>query len=220
MNYRKCLDPTTAFPAPLIDALAGYIHLTQTLSFPAKSITLIGESAGAHLCLVLSRYLSDLSLPQPGQICLISPWADFTVNPSDLQGSYRDYADYDFLIPHRLKLGIRSATRYYTTEVVAGPYFSPALAGEGDWMYLKKEGTRVMVVYGTKELFEVEDKALVAGMKRDGVEVTVVEVSPALASVCANDRTWMGGIRACRLKKRLMRFSRSAYWNGSRFDGI
>lgn len=177
MNYRKCLSSDTAFPAPLLDALAGYIYLTQTLSFPAESITLIGESAGAHLCLILSRYLSDLSLSQPGSLVLVSPWADFTMDPSALHGSYVSYSPYDFILPWRLHMGIRSATRHYAPEAIRGEYFSPALAGAGKWAYLQKEGVRVMVIYGSKELFEDEDKGVVAGMVKDKVDVAVFVVS-------------------------------------------
>lgn len=178
MNYRKCLSPSTAFPAPLLDALAGYLHLTRTLGFPPENITLIGESAGGHLALTLSRYLADISLPQPGSMVLLSPWADFTMHPSRLAGSYVSYDACDVLIPRRLHMGIRSAVRYYTPESVKGPYFSPALSKGDEWKYLAKEGTRVLVFYGTKELFVDEDVALCAAMREGGVNLQVEQVGP------------------------------------------
>lgn len=179
MNYRKCLSSDTAFPAPLLDALAGYIYLTQTLGFSADSITLIGESAGAHLCLILSRHLADLSLPQPGSMVLIAPWSDFTMDPSNPQGTYVSNSKYDFLLPDRLHMGALSATRHYTPEAIRSVYFSPALATSGEWEYLKKEGVRVMVAYGTREVFKDECEAVVKGMLADGVDVTAHIVSLA-----------------------------------------
>jgi acetyl esterase/lipase len=177
MNYRKCLSAQTAFPAPLLDALAGYLYLTRTLHFPAEAITLIGESAGAHLCLILSRHLADLGLAQPGTMVLVAPWADFTMDPSAPTGTYVSYAPYDFILPHRLHMGIRSATRYYTAGAVRSAYFSPAVAEPGAWAYLTKERTRVLVVYGTKEVFEDECKGVVGGMIRDEVDLAVQTVS-------------------------------------------
>jgi acetyl esterase/lipase len=177
MNYRKCLSADTAFPAPLLDALAGYIYLTQTLGFSAENITLIGESAGAHLCLILSQHLADLSLPQPGCMVLIAPWSDFTMNPSDPRGTYISNSKYDFLLPGRLHMGAMSATRHYTPEAIRSAYFSPALATAGQWKYLKKEGVRVMVAYGTSEVFKDECEAVTRGMFADGCDVTVHIVS-------------------------------------------
>lgn len=35
-NYRKCLDDASAFPAPLLDCLAGYQYLVDELGFEPK----------------------------------------------------------------------------------------------------------------------------------------------------------------------------------------
>lgn len=78
INYRKALTPSTAFPAQLLDVTAGYAYLLS-LGFEPANITLIGDSAGGHLILALSRYLADLdaAVPQlgvgmPGALMLIS----------------------------------------------------------------------------------------------------------------------------------------------------
>ena len=160
-------------PAPLIDALSGYVYLTKTLKFPASSIIFLGESAGGHLALMLSRYLTELDLPQPGHMALISPWADFTLSFP----SYKTMAHYDTLHRGRLRNAVRSAMRWYTPEALKDAYFSPALHGKEAWTYLSDEGTKVWVVYGTRELFVDEDRAMIKAMEAAGVDVTVVEVS-------------------------------------------
>ncbi|KAJ1308506.1 hypothetical protein OPQ81_004210 [Rhizoctonia solani] len=72
--------PTVApFPTALLDALAGYVHLTRTLGFKPQNVIVSGDSAGGNLALALTRYLRDspeLGLGMPGGLVLISPWAD------------------------------------------------------------------------------------------------------------------------------------------------
>jgi acetyl esterase/lipase len=72
--------PTVApFPSALLDALAGYVHLTRTLGFKPQNVIMSGDSAGANLALALIRYLRDspeLGLGMPGGLVAISPWTD------------------------------------------------------------------------------------------------------------------------------------------------
>ncbi|OCF39622.1 hypothetical protein I317_06587 [Kwoniella heveanensis CBS 569] len=153
VNYRKTLSHATAFPAPLLDVLAAYMHLTQTLEFAPSDVIILAESAGAHLALMLSQYLNDLAasgssgsqeqkgsdapqlplLPrQPGCIILSSPWADFTLS----YPSYESNAAYDQLVPIRLRRAVRSATRHYKPGARETRYFSPCKAEPEDWTYL------------------------------------------------------------------------------------
>jgi acetyl esterase/lipase len=76
--------PQGAFPSALIDALAGYDYLVNTVGFDPKDIILEGDSAGGNLALALVRYLTEYGshdptnpLPAiPGALILLSPWAD------------------------------------------------------------------------------------------------------------------------------------------------
>ena len=84
INYRLCqgppLKPANPFPAPLIDALAGYNYLVHTLGFSPENIILAGESAGAHLAIALTRYLIQNALPglpPPRALMLASPVSDW-----------------------------------------------------------------------------------------------------------------------------------------------
>ncbi|WWC64401.1 uncharacterized protein I303_107011 [Kwoniella dejecticola CBS 10117] len=169
VNYRKTLSASTAFPAPLLDVLAGYLYLTQTLGFSPRDVIILGESAGAHLALFLSQYLRDLGLPQAGYLFLSSPWADFTLTYANSQTQIRKA--YCHLTPFRLRRAVKSAMRYYTPSFLDAGYASPAKMISGGWDYLVKEQVRVYVHYGGKELFCVEIEALGKGLKGDGVDV-------------------------------------------------
>jgi acetyl esterase/lipase len=77
-------EPTNPFPAALLDALAGYRYLTQTIGFSPNNIVVSGDSAGGHLALSLVAYLAETSyqppfLPSlrvPRALILLSPFAD------------------------------------------------------------------------------------------------------------------------------------------------
>jgi len=173
-NYRKVVNASQAFPALLLDALAGYIYLTETLHFEARNILMMGDSAGGHLCLALSRYLSDMSppLPLPGKMALSSPWSDWTLSFP----SHQTNIEYDFLAPGAGKLSVAGALRFYKPEAKLDPYFSPALAGPGESDYLSKADVKVYVQLGTREVLCDEIRAVVNGMERDGVDVQLREV--------------------------------------------
>ncbi|ODO10295.1 hypothetical protein I350_02524 [Cryptococcus amylolentus CBS 6273] len=169
--YRKCLSPSSSFPAPLFDALSAYFHLTQALHYPPSSIVLLGESAGGHLSLLLSQYLHQLGLPQPGSIALSSPWSDWS--PS--YPSYAENEPYDCVCMPRLRGAVLSATRYFEREALKSPWFSPSKASPGHWTYLQEEGVGVYLQYGGREAMRDEIAVLGEIMKRDGVRVRVRE---------------------------------------------
>lgn len=180
MNYRKCIEDAHGYPAPVLDALSGYLYLIQVLHFDARNILLMGDSAGGHLSLALSRYLFDLSppLPQPGAIALSSPWSDWTSSFPSRQTN----ATYDYLASNTGTNAIGIATRFFIPEVKLDPYFSPALAPSGGFDYLAKEGVRVYVMLGTREGLADECRALARSLRRDGVDVKLREVRPLSSS--------------------------------------
>jgi acetyl esterase/lipase len=164
-QYRKPLDAASAFPGPLLDALAAWRYLT-TIVKPAH-IVLVGDSAGGHLALCLVRQLGALNEPLPAGVALASPWADFSLSfPWD--------APLDVITKPQLARAAASATRHYDDAERRGAFFSPALAEAGHWRFL---GSRVFVTWGGREALADEDAALVAGMRRDGVDVAVWTVS-------------------------------------------
>ena len=84
IDYRltqgKPLTPKNPFPTALIDAIAGYNYLVNVLGFEPQNIMVAGESAGAHLGIIFTRYLIVNSLPRippPASLMLASPVADW-----------------------------------------------------------------------------------------------------------------------------------------------
>ena len=78
VNHRKAVESSSAFPAQLLDLLAGYAYLLSH-GFLPENITFLGDSSGGHLVLALSRYLAELdaAVPElnvgmPGALMLIS----------------------------------------------------------------------------------------------------------------------------------------------------
>lgn len=170
IQYRKTLDDSTAFPAPLLDALAGWHYVTQVMGFDPKSCVLSGDSAGAHLSLALCRQLNAIGQALPGALGLLSPWVDFTCSfPS------WDNHSLDYLTKFKLSKAIASATRHYAQSEVRGEFFSPALAPAGHWTFLKN--TPVFMTVGGQEAFTDEDLQLAERMRADGVDVNVFNVS-------------------------------------------
>ncbi|KAL4075073.1 Alpha/Beta hydrolase protein [Scleroderma yunnanense] len=78
------------FPAAILDALAGYIHLVEVVGYDPSNIIVAGDSAGGNLALALVRYLVEnqrgsastniipgLPVP-PGHLLLLYPWPDLS----------------------------------------------------------------------------------------------------------------------------------------------
>ena len=131
------------------------------------------KSAGGHLALMLSRYLSDLGLPHPAAFCSMAPWCDIRLESP----SYTYNLKFDFLSRNNLLLAASAATRYYKHEATDEVYFNPVLATPSDWTYLKKAGVKVYMMVGTKELFEHEVRTVAETMEAAGVDVTFREVT-------------------------------------------
>lgn len=176
VQYRKCCSDSTAYPAPLLDALAAWHYATGHLGFEPANIVVTGDSAGGHLTLALALQLHSLSKTLPGGLALISPWADFTLSFKSWQTNTDDYLDL-----RRISKAVKSTLRHYEAGAARTALFSPALAPAGHWGWLA--ATPVLVSYGTLETLADEGKALIKGMRADGVDVAVYEVSESMVAV-------------------------------------
>ncbi|KAI0090677.1 Alpha/Beta hydrolase protein [Irpex rosettiformis] len=140
VNHRKALAPSTAFPAQLLDLLAGYAYLLSK-GFASENIVLIGDSSGGHLVLALSRYLSELNSVQPGcevgmpgAMLLISPSCDLSHPPCPTSAT-------DFLVPYLNQRVYPSLTRHFVPSAVkTSPYFSPAACGSFAYLATAQKG--------------------------------------------------------------------------------
>ncbi|KAI0052059.1 alpha/beta-hydrolase [Auriscalpium vulgare] len=84
LEYRLSVAPPfgseNAFPAALIDAIAGYRYLVEEVGFKPGNIVVSGDSAGGAIAYALARYLALHSLPglaMPRAVLLLSPTVDW-----------------------------------------------------------------------------------------------------------------------------------------------
>jgi len=141
------------YATTLQDALAGYAYLVDRLGFLPRNITLLGEGAGAGLCVSLTLYLSALSqtsksaarIGRPGKLLLFSPWCDMTVSEDILrQNSEVDIIDLESQLRARLRYIETFEKRpsgkelEQTVENLSGRY-----AGKGDDIDLTKLGSEL-----------------------------------------------------------------------------
>ncbi|KAL1409993.1 hypothetical protein Q8F55_003993 [Vanrija albida] len=168
-NYRKALSGANAFPAQLLDALAGWEHVLAQ-GYAAGEVTVVGESAGGHLALQLAQLLADEGRALPRALALSGPWCDAT---SSMESTARNYAaDY---LPLVGRLAVPSYLRHYAPEALAHRYVSPVRAAPGDWAPLAAAGVKVYVHAGELEILVDEVRATVESMAAAGVDVTYVE---------------------------------------------
>ena len=180
----------------------------------------MGDSAGGHLALTLTRYLSYLSglshasnlnlsnlarsVPDlPGAVCLASPWGDMTVSsrlPNPAFSSQTTNHGQDF-VSYLADLSVPASMRHYTPAARRSCWFSPALASADEWAYLARGRVSVYIMYGTRELLADEVQSIGAAMKDAGVDVSVREVNYLPVHLCPlvpagppDDRTWTGCI--------------------------
>ncbi|KAJ1643110.1 hypothetical protein LPJ64_005083 [Coemansia asiatica] len=165
VDYR--LAPVHPFPAQIHDVLVAYKHLLQT-GFLPENIVLVGDSAGATLCLALSCLLRDSGMPLPSSLILLSPWCNLV----DAHPSTRQNKHFDYLTVRPLESPISYARLYYNpgqpltpqmVQEMRDPLVSPAFAD--------LRGLPPMLIQaGDKELLIDEIEDLVEKIKSQNPE--------------------------------------------------
>jgi acetyl esterase/lipase len=166
---------TYPFPAALLDVLAGYAYLTHVVGFPPENFIIAGDSAGANLCLALTRYLVEhRGLPglpaPPGAAVHLSPWVDLTLSDHVPGSSTHTNRRVDFVQPPD-SMALAFSTRTYFgrlgDEAAFSRYVSPASV-DPRMQHVSFVGfPRTLVVEGELEALHTQVRALMERMTRD-----------------------------------------------------
>ncbi|KIM86823.1 hypothetical protein PILCRDRAFT_317336, partial [Piloderma croceum F 1598] len=139
LEYRlSSTDPlpnANPFPAALIDAIAGYNYLVNTVGFDPSNIIIEGDSAGGNLTLALTRYLvehrdrPEIPAP-PNGLILNSPWADLSNSHDGPSSSLTVNANVDYLLDMNTARGLWSRQSFVGPHgldaAASNRYISPA----------------------------------------------------------------------------------------------
>jgi acetyl esterase/lipase len=199
-------EPAHPFPAALLDALAGYVYLTNTVGFAPENIVIVGDSAGGNLALALVRYIVENArivegLPAPpNALLLLSPWVDpsDTAVPPGSRANANMTSDYIGPPEGPVALYARRAFFGPLAHVPNGRfnrYVAPGCA-DSRMPCVSFEGfPRTMIVAGEAEMLVDQINTLVQRMKRDlGEKVRYYEAQDAvhdfvLFPFCEPERT-------------------------------
>jgi acetyl esterase/lipase len=171
--------PANAFPAALLDALAGYTYLVQSVGFAPQDIIIEGDSAGGNLALALTRYLVEnvglAGLPAPpGGLVLLSPWADGTYNTRKPGSRAAANRFVDYVENPNLRTYARRA--FLGPRDPLDPYISPG-SDDPRMPHVSFDGfPRTLIIAGGAEVLIDEIGVLVERMKMGiGEKVTYYE---------------------------------------------
>lgn len=158
VDYRRA--PEHPFPRAHDDAFAVVKSLMEG-DFEAKQLILMGDSAGAGLCLGTLLSLKEAGMALPSATVLISPW----VNPYADDNSIRENSSVD--IGDRRFL-VDCADKYLNGEHQKDPKVAP--------VYADLSGlTPMLIQIGTAEMLLDQSKALTEKAKQAGVNVQYTE---------------------------------------------
>ena len=121
----------------------------------------MGDSAGGGLSLGFAIYLKELSLPQPKELVLFSPWVDIaTDNP--------EIASYEPFDPILKQSGIHEVAKFWAGEDLKQPLVSPLF---GDLSGLG----RISIYIGTHDILYPDNRLLHEKLLKEGINHRYIE---------------------------------------------
>ncbi|OCC05685.1 hypothetical protein BA190_06960 [Labrys sp. WJW] len=144
----------------LASALAHYTDLCARVA--PERVAVMGDSAGGGLALALAQALVAAGHPQPGQVVLLSPWLDLTMDdPATLAHRPHD--------PVITPEAARAAARLYAGDL---PLDDPGISP----LYGEMRGLApVAIMTGTADLLNPEAHRLVQRLEAAGQPVELLE---------------------------------------------
>ena len=153
IDYR--LAPEHPFPAATDDALEAYRWLLDN-DYAPRDIFIAGDSAGGGLALATAIQIRDLSLPAPGGLILLSPWADLT-HPAKTASQQAD----DVMLSWPT---LEHSAQSYVGDARSNPLASPLLA-ELDNL------PATLIIVGSDEILLNDSERLYEKLQAAGTEV-------------------------------------------------
>ncbi|KNE54975.1 hypothetical protein AMAG_00913 [Allomyces macrogynus ATCC 38327] len=162
VDYRT--SPHAQFPDAIHDVVSAIRYLTTVDRIPSSRITLMGESAGANLCLATAMYLRDHAHSPLHSLLLLSPWFDLTC----MFPSHDRHANWDITPDPRTARAEHDPIGMYLGALAnvarRDPHVSPATALDADLAQLPP----IYIATGADERLADEHLVLSARVRRAG----------------------------------------------------
>lgn len=155
------LAPAHQAPESVRFVLEQYRSLIAAVG--AKNVTIMGDSAGGGLSLVLAQQLQAAGLGQPANLILLSPWLDLSMTNPGIRSA-------DVLDPMLNLSGMRQAAKMYAGELsLTDPLVSP--------LYGPLEQLAPITLFiGTSDILQPDCLVLKAKAESLGVKLAYHEV--------------------------------------------
>ena len=127
---------------------------------PRDNLILMGDSAGGGFAHSFCQYLKTIGLPQPKQIITFSPWVDISMGdvPYDSEDD-----------PILGEIGLREIGKFWAGNLNTKDYRVSPLFGDNTGL------PKTLIFAGTDEIFHKDIIKYVDNLKRDGVDVRLIE---------------------------------------------
>lgn len=134
----------------------------ESLQFDPSNFILMGDSAGGGLALALAQKMKQDNLPQPGQIILLSPWLDITLNNPDIK-------NVDEIDPFLGIKGLKKAGKAFAGDTDPRHYLLSPINGTLDGL------GKISLFIGSRDLLVADARRFKALAESRGVRINYFE---------------------------------------------
>lgn len=138
------------------------IVFRKSLPLDPSNFILMGDSAGGGLALALAQKMKQDNLPQPGQIILLSPWLDITLNNPDIK-------NVDEIDPFLGIKGLKKAGKAFAGDTDPRHYLLSPINGTLDGL------GKISLFIGSRDLLVADARRFKALAESRGVRINYFE---------------------------------------------